>query len=168
MTHHRLRLIRLFARARRPEDTLLASSIRALFERADDRTHGITNISGPPYNDITIQYTVYKPATVSEQINAVADAAAKTGELVTARALNLKDRKTRILPNKGDAYINTFVVWWPAAEVLRAAKKPDGRATLTRTARLEEIWGSYWTIVCSNLPPPELFTSGGEIADRLH
>jgi hypothetical protein len=86
MTHHRLRLIRLFARARRPEDTLLASSIRALFERADDRTHGITNISGPPYNDITIQYTVYKPATVSEQINAVADAAAKTGELVTARA----------------------------------------------------------------------------------
>jgi hypothetical protein len=153
-----------------PEDSLLLDSIHAMLEKPGDSTHGLALLLGKPYNEITVHFTVYGAATPSELIKAAADAAIKIADLVTARKLDFRGRRLRIRmaiePRPRGDFINTFVVAWTADELAAAAKHKDGRTTLTRTGTIEEIFGSYWPVLCSNLPPPELFTWGGEVPEH--
>lgn len=149
-----------------PEDSLLLNTIYSVFENPSDFTHGVAIFTGAGHSEITVNYTVYKPATPSQIIRAAADAALKIGDAVIARKLALKDRKVRIKlaiqAAPSDIFINTFIAAWSAVEVLKAVQSKAGAKSLVRIVKLEEIYGTYWPALCSNLPPPELFTVGGD------
>jgi hypothetical protein len=135
-----------------------------------DLMHGTARVKPRPYNEILIDYTVYQPATPSEIITIAADAAHKVGKFSVTQKRDLKGKRVRIqmaiLANPTGAPIGAFVATWSADSVLKAADDPAGVAALIASVSLEEIYGSYWPALCSNLPRPEQFLDGGDEAEH--
>jgi hypothetical protein len=131
-----------------------------------DIMNGAANVKPKPYSEIHVQYTIYRPATPTEILATAAEAAIKVGTFALAEKHDIKERRIRIqmaiLANPKDSFIGTFVAVWTASAVLTAVAQKQDASTLVGSALIEEVYGSYWPALCSNLPRPEQFLSGGD------
>lgn len=128
--------------------------------------NGAASVRPKPYSEIHVQSTIYRPATPTEILATAAEVAIKVGTLALAEKYDINERRIRvqiaILANPRDSFIVTFVAVWPANTVLTAVAAQQSASSLMRSASIEEVYGSYWPVLCSNLPRPEQFLDDGE------
>lgn len=68
--------------------------------------------------------------------------------------------KIALRQSKG-IFLDTFTVRYDWTDVLRFAKEHAPPDKLSRLARVESIWPEYWSVLCKNGAPRELFSAGG-------
>ncbi len=134
--------------------------------------HGIAleNYEDERYDhSITVQWTGREGDTVEEQVRGTAEVALRVGRLVIDKGLSPPGKHLIIkmaLMKRDSWFINTFSVRYKWADVLAMAKGQFGHAELGTKGKIESIWYEYWSTMCRNAPPAELFPNG-EFGDAL-
>jgi hypothetical protein len=136
----------------------------------NDIMNGVASVKPKPYSEIHVQYTIYRPATPTEILATAVEVAIKIARFALSQNHDIAERRIRIqmaiLANPKDVVIGTFIAAWPAPAVLTAVSEQNGASALVQSAVIEEVYGSYWPALCSNLPRPEQFLNSGNEAEH--
>ena len=112
------------------------------------------------HHSITVEFTGQYGDSFETQVRMTAEIALRVGYLVLQEGLKPPgpDLIIKMALKKPDTwFINTFSVRYRWADVLAAAKADARIADLAAKGTIERIWPEYWSTMCLNPPPVELF-----------